>query len=595
MSTTAASQHSAARALLPLNEELHMTRVTIDPFIASACATYDVSSEGSSLHTALETFLLPTLRSVKTTLERGFSHEVIIRKATASIFHALVQASGTLTQGELIGRGQFGTVSVFNAGNLKFAGKRSIAKPDVHQTEQCLLWALDHERVIPIWGVNNEGVLFLPLAQGDLSSYLPTLTEERLRIIVRQCLESIAYLQRKGVVHRDIKTENLLVVNGQLVLSDFGLGSLVQRVQGIAGSPMYMAPEAISGRGDQSMVDMWSFAATVAEVATQGQSHLFRAKDIRAYISRTNRRPLSQRAATASIDRLGQDVRVQTLDPDGRILAILRRVLIVDPRRRPSAQTVLSEHAGVLTGQDNDLITSRIAASVYASCASEESIAPADQTHYSQVMALFAGVRVAPAFSDTQIDFAIHAPGFVAMNINGREDPLPVTAKLFAEYIDSLTAEMLNSYLHNLLALLVEARTFSGYDITPKTVMIIDGQAHLTKATGRKEDVPLEYLPPEDFKDEQGRDETKRRMWQLGALLYSALTGEPLIQYETYGDALENSPQVELRLALIDGQHERSDRLDPEHKIRDLLDKLLHKEPPARLTPEEALLTLDIR
>ncbi|KAL2912354.1 hypothetical protein HK105_208128 [Polyrhizophydium stewartii] len=86
-------------------------------------------------------------------------------------------------------------------------------------------------------------------------------------MIVLQLLEAVTYLHRHGIVHRDIKPENILLKSNHpsdlynIKVSDFGLACFadsVNRVDNIAGTPMYMAPEIVQNLGYNHSCDIWS-------------------------------------------------------------------------------------------------------------------------------------------------------------------------------------------------------------------------------------------------------------------------------------------------------------------------------------------------
>lgn len=98
--------------------------------------------------------------------------------------------------------------------------------------------------------------------------------ESRVRFYAAEIILGLEYLHNAGVLYRDLKLENLLLTSeGHIVLTDFGLskqgllGSDAQ-TQTFCGTPEYMAPEMIAGRGYGKSVDWWSFGSLVYEMLT---------------------------------------------------------------------------------------------------------------------------------------------------------------------------------------------------------------------------------------------------------------------------------------------------------------------------------------
>lgn len=81
---------------------------------------------------------------------------------------------------------------------------------------------------------------------------------------MKQLLESLEYLHKNQVIHRDLKMGNIfLAKNMEMKLGDFGLSAKLEfceeRKRTMAGTPNYIAPEILDGGSGHSYeVDLWS-------------------------------------------------------------------------------------------------------------------------------------------------------------------------------------------------------------------------------------------------------------------------------------------------------------------------------------------------
>jgi hypothetical protein len=132
---------------------------------------------------------------------------------------------------------------------------------------------LNHPNIVPIYSVDeSDGLVYFVMACVDGSTLARELQErgrmsaEDTRRIMREVTEALAYAHGRGVVHRDIKPDNILLdgETGRAMVTDFGIARAVQEggdsrltATGMAiGTPTYMSPEqavgdkVIDGRSD---------------------------------------------------------------------------------------------------------------------------------------------------------------------------------------------------------------------------------------------------------------------------------------------------------------------------------------------------------
>ncbi|KAL4497262.1 hypothetical protein ABPG72_011197 [Tetrahymena utriculariae] len=123
---------------------------------------------------------------------------------------------------------------------------------------------------------NNKCYLFLEFCEGgNLESINNTITRRQAIIYFRQILDGMKELFKHKIIHRDIKLENILINEGQIKISDFGLSKQVQNnlldVNSIkCGTPSTMAPEiffsSTSYPSYNNKCDVWSLAVILHEM-----------------------------------------------------------------------------------------------------------------------------------------------------------------------------------------------------------------------------------------------------------------------------------------------------------------------------------------
>ena len=147
--------------------------------------------------------------------------------------------------------------------------------------EAQLMASIDSPRVVPIYDVGRDSLhVFLvmkclagvPLA--DLIVQDGALPPARAVPLVSQVLEGLAVVHRRGLVHRDVKPGNVMVIDGdQAVLLDLGIArdpaSRGMTTEGtMLGTPEYMAPEQMLGRTVDHRTDLYAVGVLLFEALT---------------------------------------------------------------------------------------------------------------------------------------------------------------------------------------------------------------------------------------------------------------------------------------------------------------------------------------
>src|SRR5690606_8461845 len=175
--------------------------------------------------------------------------------------------------GEEIGRGGMGIVYLARDTRLKRQAAVKLLPPELafrseirtrFLREAETAAQLSHPNIVPIYSVDErEGLVYFIMGYidgGNLAARLQergSLESERARQILCEVSEALAYAHARGVVHRDIKPDNILLCadDGRAVVTDFGIARAITdgadsrlTATGMAiGTPTYMSPEQAAG------------------------------------------------------------------------------------------------------------------------------------------------------------------------------------------------------------------------------------------------------------------------------------------------------------------------------------------------------------
>lgn len=252
-----------------------------------------------------------------------------------------------------VGKGAFGKVRVVQHKQtqelyaLKYINKAHCVKmkavPNVIQ-ERRLLEEIDHPFVVNMrYAFQDDENCFFVLdlmLGGDLRFHLErlgSLPEDVVRFYIAQLSCALSYLHEKGIMHRDLKPDNILLdARGNAHLTDFNIAVHFgeRKLTGVAGSMAYMAPEILIKKGYTCHIDWWSLGVCAYELIFGRRPFSGRTnKDLTSAICRDSLKwpeSAEQKCSRAGIQALRQFLERDTSKrlgcrPDGEGFADIRR------------------------------------------------------------------------------------------------------------------------------------------------------------------------------------------------------------------------------------------------------------------------------
>ncbi|XP_063287291.1 serine/threonine-protein kinase PAK 4 [Pelobates fuscus] len=241
-----------------------------------------------------------------------------------------------------IGEGSTGIVciaTIRSSGKLVAVKKMDLRKQQRREllfNEVVIMRDYQHENVVQMYNsylVGDELWVVMEFLEGGALTDIVTHTrmdEEQIAAVCVSVLKALSVLHSQGVIHRDIKSDSILLTHdGRVKLSDFGfcaqVNKEVPRRKSLVGTPYWMAPELISRLPYGPEVDIWSLGIMVIEMV-DGEPPYF------------NEPPL--KAMKMIRDNLPPKLKnVQKVSP--LLKGFLDRLLVRDPSQRASANELL--------------------------------------------------------------------------------------------------------------------------------------------------------------------------------------------------------------------------------------------------------------
>ncbi|WP_197169226.1 protein kinase domain-containing protein [Novipirellula galeiformis] len=202
---------------------------------------------------------------------------------------------------------------------------------DKFLSEAVVTGDLEHPNIVPIYdlGTTNDGSPFYVMKRIEGTPWSEVIGRkslmENLSILMRTA-DAVALAHSRGVVHRDLKPENIMLGGfGEVLLTDWGIAlcteqfakrSSVVILQGLGGTPAYMAPEMATGPIEAigPAADVYLLGAMLYEIVSGHPPH--HADTVMGCLHAASRNE------------------IQPTDVKGELIEIARRAMATDPRSR---------------------------------------------------------------------------------------------------------------------------------------------------------------------------------------------------------------------------------------------------------------------
>jgi len=237
---------------------------------------------------------------------------------------------------KLLGRGSFGKVYlVQKRDNKKLYALKTLKKADVLKKnhinsvkiEKEVLQKADHPFIVKLkYSFQDHTTLYFVMEYcpgGELFKHLRRkgkFDEDSVRFYAAEVILAVQYLHENlNVIYRDLKPENVLLdVNGHIKLTDFGLSKEGEKTYSFCGTPEYLAPEILAGKGHGKEVDWWTLGCLMYEMACGYP-------------------PFSDKVKTKMYNNIAQNKYTMPMFLSEGLRDLIQKLLVKDPTKRLGA------------------------------------------------------------------------------------------------------------------------------------------------------------------------------------------------------------------------------------------------------------------
>jgi serine/threonine-protein kinase len=190
---------------------------------------------------------------------------------------------------QVLGEGGMGTV--YLARDLQHDRKVAIKSinpnlpteetKDRFEREILITARLQHPHILPLLDSGVAGYTLyyiMPFVDGeslrDRMKRDPQVPVEEATAITLEVADALDYAHREGVIHRDVKPENIILSDGHALVADFGVAkalydedmAALTNIGQVLGTPNYMAPEQLMGQGVTPQGDIYALGCVLYEM-----------------------------------------------------------------------------------------------------------------------------------------------------------------------------------------------------------------------------------------------------------------------------------------------------------------------------------------